>query len=327
MLALDLLDRLDGDGDVVLSPYGVQRALEVVRKGATGRTREALDAVLGPEETPALELEDPAVILELATAAWLADGYAPGPALTLETGPLDVGRVNAWAKERTHGMIPHVVDRFAEDEKLAITDAVYLDAAWTEPFDPADTQMKPFDGAGEVPMMRASGEFAYAEQDGLRAVRLPYGDTLALDFVAVLADSGEPPAAGWRELQFRRRQGTVELPRFSAQYKAELVEPLKALGLGPAFIPGGDLENLFTGPEPLKALGRILQRARADVDERGTRAAAVTVVTAVAVSAVMDPPPPFHLIFDRPFLWAVEHRATGIPLFVGRVRQPREKGD
>ena len=46
-----------------------------------------------------------------------------------------------------------------------------------------------------------------------------------------------------------------------------------------------------------------------------------------AVSAMTDPPPPFHLIFDRPFLWAVEHRATGIPLFVGRVRKPRERSD
>src|SRR3954469_2734779 len=173
MLALDLLDRLDGDGDVVLSPYGLQRALEVVRGGATGVTREALDAVLGPEETPALELEDPAVILDLATAAWLADGYAPGPALTLEYGPLDVARVNAWANERTHGMIPRVVDRFAGDEQLAITDAVYLDAAWTDPFDAALTEPKTFAGAGEVPMMRAEGEFAYAEAGGVRAVRLP----------------------------------------------------------------------------------------------------------------------------------------------------------
>jgi serine protease inhibitor len=326
VLALELLDRLDGDEDVVLSPYGLQRALEVVRSGATGRTRDALDGVLGEAETPALELEDPAVILELATAAWLADGYAPGPALTLETGPLDVGHVNAWASERTHGMIRHVVDSFERDEVLAITDAVYLDAAWTKPFDPARTAPKRFADVGDVPMMCATGEFGYAEGGDLRAVELPYGETLALSFIAVLADAGEPAAGAWRELEFRRRPGTVELPRFSAETDAELTEPLKALGLSPVFEPGGDLENLFTGPGE-KALSRVKQRARTDVDERGTRAAAVTVVTAMRVSARLDPPPPFHLIFDRPFLWAVEHRATGTPLFVGRVRQPRRRSD
>jgi len=323
-LGLALLERLEGERDVVLSPYGVHRALDVVRRGATGATRAALDDVLGTGDVPAIALDDPAVILELATAAWLAPGYGPGPALTLDTGPLEVAAVNAWASERTHGMIPRVVEHFEPDVKLAITDAVYLDAAWTDPFEPALTRPLPFEGAGEVAMMRASGEYAYAEGDGLRAVRLPYGDTLELDFVAVLADAGEPRGDAWRRLQFRGRDGTVELPRFSASFGADLTDPLIALGLGPAFDAGGDLENLFTG-DGAKGLSQVLQRARADVDERGTRAAAVTVVMARAVSLQLDVPPPFHLVFDRPFLWAVEHRATGTLLFVGRVHHPTER--
>src|SRR5204862_5971082 len=138
-------------------------ALDVVRGGATGRTRAALDALLGEDGVPALELEDPAVILLLAQAAWLAAGYTRGPALTIDVGPLDVDAVNAWARERTDGMIPSIVESFEHDEKLAITDAAYLDAAWTQPFDPALTAPHPFAGAGEVPMMAIAGHFAYAE--------------------------------------------------------------------------------------------------------------------------------------------------------------------
>ena len=59
----------------------------------------------------------------------------------------------------------------------------------------------------------------------------------------------------------------------------------------------------MTGPGD-KGLSRILQRARVDVDEAGTRAAATTAVMARAVSMPLNP---FHLIFDRPFTWAVEH--------------------
>ncbi len=324
-LGLALLERLEGD-DVVLSPYGVHRALDVVRHGATGATRAALDALLGPRPAPELGLDDPAVILELATAAWLAPGYGPGPALTLDTGPLDVATVNAWAAEKTHGMIPRIVDRFDEDVKLAITDAVYLDAAWTEPFETDLTRPRPFDGGPEVAMMRATSDFGYAEGDGLRAVRMPYGDTCELDFIAVLADAGEPRGDAWRRLRFRHRAGTIELPRFSAQYRAELVPALIELGLGPAFQAGGDLENLFTGAGA-KRLSEIIQRARVDVDERGTRAAAVTVVMAQAVSFQPDPPPPFHLVFDRPFLWAVEHVPSGTLLFIGRVHHPTERSD
>jgi serine protease inhibitor len=324
-LGLALLERLPGE-DIVLSPYGVHRALDVVRRGATGATRAALDALLGPDPAPEIALDDQAVILELATAAWLAPGYGPGPALTLETGPLDADAVNAWAAAKTHGMIPRVVDRFDADVKLAITDAVYLDAAWTDPFDIGQTHPHAFEGGADVAMMRTSGEFAYAEADGLRAVRIPYGNTADLDFIAVLADTGEPRGDAWRRLPFRTRAGTIELPRFSAQYRSELVPALIELGLGPAFVAGGDLENLFTG-DGAKRLSEIMQRARVDVDEHGTKAAAVTVVMAQAVSFRADPPPPFHLVLDRPFLWAVEHVPTGTLLFVGRVHHPTERSD
>jgi serpin B len=298
-----LLDRLDGGGDVVLSPYGVRRALDVVRRGASGETRAALDAVLGPEEAPLVEAEGVA----LAQAAWLAEGYEPGPALTLDCGPLDVAVVNAWARERTNGMIPSIVEGFERDEKLAITDAVYLDAKWRSPFDRIGR--RPFEGAGDVEMMGVEGMFEHGEG----AVRLPYreGD---LRFVAMLGD--------WRDVAWARGHGTIELPAFGGDAMHDLVPALVALGLGPAFEPGLDLEDLFRG-EGEKALGRILQRARVDVDDEGTRAAAVTLVTARATSAVLGPS--FHLTFDRPFTWAVEHAPTGTSLFVGRVRHPQER--
>ncbi len=318
-LERSLLERL-GDGDVVFSPLGLRRALEVVRRGASGRSRAALDALLGPEPPADVAVDDPAVVLYAATAAWLARGYAPGPALAgLDTGPLEAAAINAWARERTRGMIPSVVDSVSPEDRLALTDAVYMDAAWTTPFDPAATRPRPFAGAGEVAMMDASGEFAYAEQGELRAVQLPYGQG-ALRFVAVLGDGD------WRGLAFRQRPGRVELPRFSAESKLALTEPLQALGLGPAFEPGWDFEDLLVGPGE-KWLGEVLQRARADVDERGTKAAAVTVVTLRAAAMLREPLPPFHIVFDRPFTWAVEHAASGTVLFLGRVHHPTERSD
>lgn len=308
-----LLDRLDGDGDVVLSPYGVRRALDVVRRGAQGETRAALEAVLGPEEAPEITAEG----LALAQAAWLAEGYEPGPALTLDTGPLDVARVNAWAREKTNGMIPSIVESFDDDEKLALTDAIYLDAKWRQPFDRIGK--RPFEGAGDVEMMGVEGIFEHAEG----AIRLPYGDG-DLRFVAMLDPRAAPGGLrDFRAIEWSRGRGTVVLPAFGAESRHDLAAALIELGLAPAFEPGLDLEDLFRG-EGEKALGRILQRARVDVDDEGTRAAAVTVVTARAVSAVVGPPP-FHLIFDRPFTWAIEHAPSGTLLFVGRVRHPRQR--
>jgi serpin B len=338
-----LLDRLDGGGDAVLSPYSVRRALDLVRGGARGHTRAALDDVLGPDATPALSADG----LALAQAAWLGVGYAPGPALNgFHAGPLEVDAINAWASEKTNGMIPSVIDRLDPTEQLAITDAIYLDAKWRLPFERAGK--RPFDGAGDVEMMEVEGVFEHAEG----AIRLPYGEG-ELRFVARLDDAPEPPRLDgpreptphddphqspphidapespprvterdWRAVEWSRGYGTVVLPAFGAESRHDLAPALVELGLDPAFVPSDELEDLFIGPG-LKSLGRILQRARVDVDDEGTRAAAVTAVTARAISAVAGPT--FHLIFDRPFTWAIEHAPTGTLLFVGRVRRPRER--
>jgi serpin B len=290
----DLLERLPGD--VVACPYGLARALDVVRQGATGETRAQLDALLGdpPPEVPG--------ILS-AQAAWLHPDYSPGPKLTLETGPLDLDRINAWSNQETRGMVPRILEEIAEDEIAVITDAEYLDAKWQHPFE--GTAPKPFEGAGDVPMMHVEGRFEHGED----AIRLPYreGD---LRFVAMV---GEYSATDWSE-----GYGRVELPRFTT---TSTLDVARALGL--SFHASHDLDELIEGPRK-KALSRVIQRARVDVDEEGTRAAATT---AVSVRAVAYVEPTFHIVFDRPFTWAVEHAPTGTLLFVGRVLNPTERSD
>jgi serine protease inhibitor len=282
-----LLDRLEGD--VVVSPYGLARALSTIREGATGETRAALEHLDAVPEV--------AGILS-AQAVWLGAGYAPGPALNgLDSGPLDLARINAWSDEKTRGMIPRILDALAEDEIFVLTDAEYLDAKWVFPFTPGD------------PLMRVDGTFEYAED----AIRLPYAEH-DLRFFATM---GEAPAS------WSRGYGIVELPRFSRTSSNELAGTLAALGLGPAFEPGTDLDELISGPGR-KALGRVVQRARVDVDDAGTRAAATTAVTARTVAFR---PPEFHITFDRPFTWAVEHAPSGTILFCGRVLNPKERSD
>src|ERR1700742_917131 len=109
-----LLDQLAGD--VVYSPYGLQRALSVVREGATGETRRALEPYVLPPEVPG--------VLS-AQAAWLAPEYSAGPKLTLDVGPLELDAINAWSSEKTNGMIPRILEDVSDDEIAVITDAEY----------------------------------------------------------------------------------------------------------------------------------------------------------------------------------------------------------
>src|SRR4051794_29815032 len=193
---LALLERLEGD--VVLSPYGLSRALSVIREGATGETRRALEPYEAPPEVPGIIS---------AQAAWLGADYRPGPKLTLDTGPLDLARINAWSNDRTHGMIPRILDALSDDEMAVITDAEYLEAKWQHPFE--STRKAPFEGAGEVDMMRVEARFDHAAD----AIRLPYAEH-DLRFVAMLGD--------WRDVEWSHGHGTVELPRFTTVSSLDL---------------------------------------------------------------------------------------------------------
>jgi serpin B len=330
--ALRLLDQVGGDG-VVLSPASIQAALTALRPGVSGAAREALDAVPGPQLR---EIEDDGVVLALAQAVWIDSGRELLADLGIETYALDFRdqrapeRINAWAAEHTRGMVARVLDALEPDEVFALTDAAYFDGAWTQPFDPASTEPRPFtrpDGSSiDVPTMHADGSFQYFEDDDLQAVRLPYGNSRELCFVAAIARDGlaPPRIEDWQVLQTSSRSGSIAVPRFSAQSRLQLSDALIVLGLGPAFTPSRDFDGVFSGSEE-KALGRVLHSARVDVDERGTRAAAVTVLTAVATA--YRPETPFELRLDRPFLWAIEDRRTGTLLFMGIVADPSKTSE
>jgi len=336
---LRLLEQL-GPGPVAFSPLSVHGALAALRPGASGETREALDAVLG-EDAPALAFDDPATRLALAQALWLDPRYALRPEFAdaarrrgVDCRALDFAdpaapaAVNAWAADKTDGMIEEVVQSFTPDEVMALADAVFFDGAWSRPFERELTAPAPFtrpDGTTVlVPTMHggASGHF---EDDEVQAMRLDYGAG-DLAFVAVIAREGlAAPALDehrWAEIAggLRERPGRLALPRLRLSCGLELRPALSALGLAPLFGDGAELDGIFEGPAPAAGAGRVLHRARVDLDEHGTRAAAVTVVTVRAVSMPVDEP--FDLRLDRPFTWAIEHRESGTLLFLGRVTDP-----
>jgi len=67
-------------------------------------------------------------------------------------------------------------------------------------------------------------------------------------------------------------------------------------------------------------IGEALHRANITVDEKGTEAAAATVLD----MPVSTPPPPKEMTMDRPFIFAIVEHGTGTILFLGRVTNPQK---
>ena len=67
----------------------------------------------------------------------------------------------------------------------------------------------------------------------------------------------------------------------------------------------------------------MIHEAYVKVDEKGTEAAAVTVVVDEPTSAPAYP----YFQATRPFLFQIQDQLTGSVLFMGRVVDPTEKAD
>ena len=220
------------------------------------------------------------------------------------------------------------------DTRLVLANAIWFAGAWRSTFEPDNTEDGDFtllDGETvEVPFMRQTEGYLYAEGDGFQAIELPYEGS-GFAFTILLPAEGEFEAfeesldrATLDEIvgEMTDTQVRLQMPRFTFEYDANLGETLQALGMTDAFDgTRADFSGMVEGEteNPLVISG-VLHKAFIDLNEHGTEAAAATVVLMEATSAQEDEP--IELTIDRPFIFAIRDTESGTLLFVGRVLDP-----
>jgi serpin B len=188
------------------------------------------------------------------------------------------------------------------------------------------------DGTRNEPMLDQQ-EFEYTlnpNPQGFQLLELPYrGKTLSM--IVLLPKQHDGLGALEKQLTadtlnkwletMQRQTVHVFLPKFRLETMYTLRGTLSAMGMPAAFQPGG-FTGMSDAPEaPLLALSHVVQKAFVDVNEEGTEAAAVTVITMATVSARIEPPIPTFRA-DRPFLFLIRDNQSGAILFLGRVMSP-----
>jgi len=331
--AAALTSQLDLPEDAVLGPLSTFDLLAQLMPLAGGTTRAELLRMLGTsvevDARRARHRDDAQVTLHSATAV-----FAP-PAVTLHDDLVakglhverlpDVGsaeHINGWISEMTQGKLARLVspEDCASLRQLLLVDALYFDGRWRYPFEPERTVPAPFatpTGQVEVATMTVEAPLYVAPDDGPVLVSLPYrGERFALDIVVGLDPSD---FEGWltRRRAAQRRRVRLRMPRFSvAPPPCELRPALEAMGLHAVFdAKRAELPGL--GPGPLW-LDRLVHRARIDVDEAGTVAAAAT----VGFGQQSRDPDALALHIDRPFCFFLHDTVDPTVLFVGRVANP-----
>lgn len=146
-------------------------------------------------------------------------------------------------------------------------------------------------------------------QDGIRQLVERLATEKGSRELRELLDDGLPP-----------REVEVSLPRFELEKELPISRLLHALGAGELVIPGvSDLRGFLADGEKSLHLGDAVHRARIEVTEEGTTAAAATAIFSFRSGRPTEP-----AVFNanHPFVYLIYNKADHIILFAGIFRFP-----
>ena len=252
-----------------------------------------------------------------------------------------VDKVNSWISKKTNKMIPKMLNELDDETVMLLINAVYFEGKWSTPFEKDNTtdwQFAGTKGEATVDMMRMFGKsYSYIEKDGLKGVSIPYGDGNIEMQVFVAKDNSKQNAveifnkmseeekselissldkAGGEELSI------LAIPKFTFETDTFSVKGiLESLGVKDAFsVIDADLSGIAElPPERNLYVSDVLHKAKVEVDESGTKAAAVTVITVDECCMAVEPQETKEFIADEPFVFTIRDRKSGTILFLGAI--------
>ncbi|MBD2186868.1 serpin family protein [Pseudanabaena mucicola] len=347
------------DENIFISPSSVAIALSMVYNGAKGDTQTEIAKTL---ELQGISVEDvnkfnrafqqmltegdKGVELNIANSVWVRNDvplkqdflnqvqkFYQSEVTNLDfRDPNAVNIINNWVKQSTKDKIDTIVDRIDRDSLMFLINAVYFNGKWEAPFDKSRTQPKPFTLANgkkiQHPAMSRSGEYRYYDAPTFQAINLPYGSgRFGMQVFLPKPNSNlaefqkQLTTSNWQEwsTKFVEREGLIQLPRFKMEYEITLKSILKDMGMVLPFSNQADFSNLS---DASSTIHEVRHKTFVDVTEEGTEAAAVTSIEMRVTSAMPSEEPPFQMIVDRPFFFAISDRKTGAIIFMGSIKNP-----
>ena len=344
--------------NVFISPLSVSMALNMTLNGAAGATADEMRAALresgystadinaySRELREALLRADPKTTIGIANSIWYRQGatvkapfleanrtYYDAEVQALDfSSPSATATINGWCARKTNNKIKEIVKQVDPTTFMYLINAVYFKGAWTTRFEKKNTRSADFhraDGSTQqVQMMRLRDTFRCASSDVCDYLEMDYGNH-AFSMVIMLPKDGKTTRDAMAALDgqtwakamesLAEAYGIVRLPRFKAECEYPMHEHiLPDMGMKLPFNP--ELADL-SGIADISAFGRlfissVIHKTFVQVDEEGTESAAVT---SVDVLPTGESPMQVFTV-DRPFLFVIREKSTGVILFIGEI--------
>ena len=358
--AFSLYNKTMGMNSRVVSPLSVTYLMSMLANGADGETQQQILATLGWAgegiQQPSLQdindysrmLIEKTARLDKAVTVEIANYVAVNKEFKLNskfqksvereykagveslnfTSPSTLKRINDWCTDRTHGMIPSIINELDPDAVSYLMNAIYFNGTWKDKFSKEETKQEMFRGYTRdiqyVDMMHRHGEYFYADGDGYSAVSIPYGNG-AFRMTVILPTEGSflrdvmasMDGGKFQALQRSMEKCNVDLkiPRFTTEVDLPLNDIISALGAPLIFSSQADFSQFARGDF---YVSKMFQKAKIEVSEEGTKAAAVT--AAIMMMSAVRPEKKRNVVFhaDSPFAYIISENSTGSIYFMGQ---------
>lgn len=342
----------DREENTLVSPMSVLSALAMTANGARGETRAQMENILGgsvEQLNGALaglgqEEDSP---LYLANSIWFAEEgrITPNPDFLqinadyyragMFEAPFDqttVTDINRWIKEHTHGMVEEILKEIPRDTVMYLINALAFEGEWENPYQKEDVWQQAFTNqAGkvqQVSMMHSEEQFYLRDDQTQGFMKYYQGGRYA--FVALLPDKEISILDYVEGLDGQQLKELLEdptsvpvaatMPKFESEMEVDLVEVLKEMGMDLPFDSAqADFTGLGTSPEGNLFINQVLHKTYIEVEEKGTRGGAATVVGMNSEAAPEEPKEQMVVTLDRPFVYLVVDTSSMLPVFMGTV--------
>ncbi|PMQ01177.1 MAG: serine/threonine protein phosphatase [Dictyoglomus sp. NZ13-RE01] len=352
------------EGNILVSPYSISSALAMTYAGARGNTKFEMKKVLHfnledehlhktfSEINNLFNAPNKNYQLAIANSLWgqidypfkkdfvdlIKENYGAGfyevDFINEENREKTRLRINKWVEDNTNNKIKDLIlpDDLTYLTRLVLVNALYFKGNWEYKFDPKETNPMDFylskDKKLTVPMMHQKNKFNYTENDDIQVLELPYaGGDLSMLIILPKKEKSLEVAEKYLSLEeinklisdLRENYLDVYFPKFKTEKRYLLNEPLKDLGMIDPFDRNLADFSGITGDKDL-VISKMIHKTYIEVNEEGTEASAATAVI-LELKAVYKP-----IVFkaDRPFIFLIRDRRTGIILFIGRIVNPLE---
>ena len=345
----------NGD-NVMVAPLSVMTALAMTANGAQGDTLNQMLSALGENQDMDswnrnlkawaegfASMEE--TKLDIANSVWFRDDEQ----LALEKGFLErnafyydadiyqmpfrgdaLGNINAWVEEKTGGKVKNILDKIDEDAVMYLVNTVVFDAKWMRPYEEYQVSEGSFTnamGEKEKVFYMYATQSTYIEDENAVGFVKPYKEGFC--FVAIKPEEGISPeeymesmdGEHFRELLSEAKTEVIVetgLPKFEAEYEADLGGILSGLGMEDAFNrERADFRGMGAIPDKNIYISKVIHRTCISVGELGTEALAATVEECVAEAAEEPDMEIYYVYLRSPFVYAIVENETNVPVFIG----------